>query len=65
MIVLRVFDGESLCSREFSVDMVNFNRASGTVQYHIPGIDGIQTLLMRSYNIVMSVTAVLMYDVLL
>ena len=52
------------CDYEFSVDMVNFNRAAGLLQYRIVGDDHIQFAYFSDYHIVMGVPT-LVYDVIL
>lgn len=63
MIILRLFGVSEQCDAEFNVDMVNFSHANGIVQYHVPGTDGLQTLMMRSYSIAKDITSALVYDV--
>lgn len=66
MIVLRLFSNEAAkCDVEFNVDFININRSTGFIQYHIPGTKETGTLKFRDCRIVMSITSVLMYDVII
>ena len=65
MMIVRLFsDTSKKCDCEFSADMVNFNRSSKTLQYHIPGSDCTDTVYFTDYHIVVN-APVLMYDVIL
>ena len=66
MVILRLFsDKAAQCDVEFSVDFININRGAGFIQYHVPGAKETETLKFRDCRIVMSITSVLMYDVII
>lgn len=63
MVILRFFENiRQPCAIEVVADMAVFNRAEGTVTYHISGPDVVTTIKFKDYRAV-SGTSYPVYDI--